>query len=207
MIDGQIRPSEVTDSGVIAAFEAIPREEFVPASLQGVAYVDEDIAVADGRYLMAPMVLARLVQAAAIEADDNILDVGCTSGYASAVLSHLGGSVTALEEDEKLAAQATTLLKTLGRAGVTVVRGSLAAGHKARAPYDVILVDGSFDELPAELERQLAEGGRLVGIRNVAGVGKAVLYVKTGGVMGCRELFDAAVPPLPGLQKPAGFQF
>lgn len=207
MIEGQIRPSDVTDSGVIAAFEAIPREDFVPAALQGVAYVDEDIEVAEGRYLLAPMVLARLLQAADVLPDDNVLDVGCATGYASALLSKLGGKVTALEEDQKLAGGASALLSRLGCNNVSVVSGSLTGGHKGRAPYDVILVNGMFDDLPADLERQLAEGGRLIGVRNIGGVGKAVLYLKKAGSIGCRELFDAAVPPLPGFQRATGFQF
>jgi protein-L-isoaspartate(D-aspartate) O-methyltransferase len=207
MIEGQIRPSEVTDSAVIAAFEAIPREEFVPPSLKGVAYLDEDIEVSPGRYLLAPMILARLVQALAITAGDNVLDIGGASGYSAAIVSKLGASVTALEEDKKLADRAAALLKSLGADNVTVVCGSPAAGHKAKTPYNAILINGMFDDLPVELEHQMAEGGRLAGVKNLGGVGKAVLYVKAGGVTGCRELFDAAVPPLPGFQKAAGFQF
>lgn len=207
MIEGQIRPNDVTDSRIIAAFGQIPREQFVPPALRGVAYVDEDIEVAPGRYLMEPMVLARLIDAAGIGAGDVVLDLGCVTGYSSAVLAQLAGAVVAVEEDKALAARATALLTELQCDNVAVVCHPLTSGFAGQAPYDVILVNGMFDELPKNIEAQLAEGGRLVGVMNADGAGKAVLYVKRGGLIGRRELFDAAVAPLPGFQAIPAFTF
>lgn len=207
MIEGQIRPNDVTDSRIIAAFGQIPREQFVPSALRGVAYVDEDIEVAPGRYLMEPMVLARLIDAADIGVGDAVLDLGCVTGYSSAVLSQLSGVVVAVEEDKGLAARATALLAELQCDNVAVVCSPLTSGFADQAPYDVILVNGMFDELPKNIEAQLAEGGRLVGVVNADGAGKAVLYVKRDGIVGRRELFDAAVAPLPGFQNIPAFRF
>lgn len=207
MIEGQIKPNQVTDLRLLDLLRQIPREHFVPASLRAVAYVDEDIEIAPGRYLMEPMVFARLVQAAVPGARDHVLDVGAGSGYSAAVLSGLAGTVVALEQDTDLAARATALMAESRRANVTVVEGSLKAGCPAHAPYDVILVNGLVEELPQALFDQLADGGRLVAVRPVGGVGKAVLYQKEAGVTGGRELFDAAVAPLPGFEAPKGFMF
>lgn len=207
MIEGQIKPNQVTDLRLLDLLRETPREHFVPASLRAVAYVDEDIEIAPGRYLMEPMIFARLVQAAVPGARDNVLDVGTGSGYSAAVLSGLAGTVVALEQDADLAARATALMAESRRANVTVVQGPLNAGCAAHAPYDVIFVNGLVEEMPQALLDQLADSGRLVAVRLAGGVGKAVLYQKDGGVIGHRELFDAAVAPLPGFETPRGFIF
>jgi protein-L-isoaspartate(D-aspartate) O-methyltransferase len=207
MIEGQIRPNDVTDKRVIAAFEAVPREGFVSGKLKGVAYIDEDIEVAPGRYMMEPRVLARLLQAADITAEDSVLDVGSATGYAAALMSMLAGSVVALEEDKSLADKAMVLLSGLKCNNITVACNKLNSGFKAQAPYDVILLGGMFEVLPKEIESQLAENGRLVGVCNSGGVGKACLFVKTAGVVGRRELFDATLRSLPGFKRETGFQF
>lgn len=207
MIEGQIRPNQITLPALIAALAEIPRELFVPRNLKAVAYVDEDIAVAPGRYLMEPMVFARLVQALALAPGDLALDVGCATGYSTAVLSRLAGAVVGLEEDEALAVEANQLLAELQCDNASVARGRLVAGCPSQGPFDVILINGSIENLPKAFTDQLKEGGRLAAVIRDKGVGKAVLYLKTGGVLGRRELFDAAVPPLPGFAKPKTFTF
>ncbi len=207
MIEGQIRPNEVTDPRIIEAFGQVPRERFVPKALRGVAYLDEDIEIAPGRYLVEPVVMARLAQAADITDNDAVLDVGCATGYSSAILSKLAGAVVALEQDSELAAQATGLLSDLQYDNVIVAENTLIEGFEKQAPYDVIFINGMFDVLPKALEKQLAENGRLIGVGQVDGVGRAVIYTKTGGVIGRRELFDASVPLLPGFQIKPRFKF
>ncbi|MBB6251351.1 protein-L-isoaspartate O-methyltransferase family protein [Nitrospirillum iridis] len=206
MIEGQIRPNKVTDPFVVEAFLAIPRERFVPEALAGVAYVDEDVPVAPGRYLLEPMVLARLVQELSLTRADKVLAVGVATGYSAAIMAELAGSVVALESDPALVEAARKALS--GVAGVTVVQGDLAAGHAAKAPYGAILVDGSVPEVPASLLDQLPEGGRLAAVViNAAGLGEARYYRKVGGVVSHRILFDAAVQPLPGFERRAEFVF
>src|SRR5260370_11450328 len=125
MVESQIRPNKVTDPAVIEAMLAVPRERFVPEALRGVAYVDEDIPLGGGRYLMEPMVLGRLLQSAAIARTDAVLDVGCGSGYASAVMARLARNVIALEEDPALARQAAPLRCEPGVAQCPLVEGGL----------------------------------------------------------------------------------
>ena len=208
MVSGQIRTNRVTDERLIDAMEEIPRERFVPHAKRGVAYVDEDVEIAAGRYLMEPMVLARLIQEANVAADDMVLDVGCGTGYAAAVMSRLAGTVIALDVDGSLAEEAERTLGAVGADNAIVVTGPLAEGHSQQAPYDVILLGGAVDRLPQALADQLAEGGRIVGVlRETGGVGQATLWARHRGVLSSRGLFEASLPPLPGIARPVSFEF
>ncbi|MFZ3337590.1 MAG: protein-L-isoaspartate O-methyltransferase, partial [Xanthobacteraceae bacterium] len=161
MVDGQVRTADVTNLDLIAAMLAVPRELFVPASLAGQAYSDADIALGAGRALLKPMVLAKLIQGAHVSRTDRVLDVGCGTGYSSAVLSHLVHSVVAVEEDATFARSAQEALSAGIRAlNVTVNVGPLTAGWPAAAPYDVILFNGATEVVPEVLGRQLKPEGR-----------------------------------------------
>ncbi|RMF11844.1 MAG: protein-L-isoaspartate O-methyltransferase [Alphaproteobacteria bacterium] len=207
MIDGQLKPNHVTDPRVLAALRAVPRELFVPKALRGVAYVDEDIEVAPGRFLMEPMVFARLLQETRIKDSDLVLDIGCATGYSSAVLSELAAALVAVEEVPELVERAKSLLAERECGNVAVVEGPLNRGAPDHEPFDVIFINGAVEQIPDALFDQLAEGGRLACVHVVNGVGKASLFIKDGGVIGRRPLFDAAVPVLPGFERPRGFVF
>ena len=208
MVSGQIRTNRVTDERLIEAMEEIPRERFVPHAKRGVAYVDEDVEIASSRYLMEPMVLARLIQESNIAADDMVLDVGCGTGYATAVMSRLAGTVIALDVDKSLASEAERTLSAVGADNAIVVTGPLAEGYARQGPYDAILLGGAVDHLPQALADQLAEGGRIVGVLREAGrVGQATLWAKHRGTLSSRSLFEASLPPLPGIARPVRFEF
>ena len=208
MVDNQVRTNRVTDSLVISALRAIPRELFVPTAQNGVAYVDDDIAVAPGRYLMEPMILARLLQLAAIQRTDVVLDVGCATGYSTAVLGKMASSVVALEQDAELVNWAAETLLGLGIDNAVVVEGQLAEGLPDQGPYDVIFVNGAMDRVPEVLREQLADGGRLVGVlRGEKGVGHATLVTRSGNAFGHRTEFDANVRMLPGFARKPTFVF
>lgn len=208
MVEGQIRPNKVTDPRLIEAFLAVPREVFVPKDRRGIAYVDEDLAVAPGRFLMEPMVLARLLQEARIGDQDVVLNIGCATGYSAAVIGRMAATVVALEADAGLAAEATRALQETTADNAIVMQGPLAAGWAAQAPYDVIILDGAVPEVPAALLEQLSDGGRLVGVITGTGnMGQARLYKKIGGIVSSRTLFDAAIRPLPGFALKPAFEF
>ncbi|MGF1607066.1 MAG: protein-L-isoaspartate O-methyltransferase [Rhodothalassiaceae bacterium] len=207
MIAGQLRPNRISDERLLKAFEAVPRERFVPATLRGVAYVDEDLPVASGRYLMEPMVLARLIMDANLEPHDSVLDIGCATGYSTALLAQLAESVVALEQDGELAATAQRKVADLGLTNVAVLEGKLAMGAPDQAPFDVILLNGCVERLPKDLLAQLSDGGRLVCVFLEHGVGRGRMVYRLGDIFSTRDLFDANVPPLPGFQKAPTFQF
>ncbi len=211
MVDGQIRPSDVTDLRIIDAMLAVPREAFVPAELQGLAYLDVDVEVSGGRgakrYLIKPAVMARMLQAAAIEPTHRVLVVGCATGYSAALAAKLAAEVVATEADTGLSDVAASTLKGLGITNVTMVAAAAAAGAPAQAPFDAIILDGAT-QIPLEaLYRQLAEGGRLVGVFATAQPPRAEIVTRSPGDYGTRAIFDAYAPILPGLERPATFTF
>lgn len=212
MVDGQIRTIDVTDIALLEAFLAVPRERFVPSRMKDLAYLDSDLEITsagDGprRFMMRPGPLARLIQLAAVAASDVVLVVGAGSGYASAVLSRLSSSVIALESQSALVRSATEALSSLGCDNVAVVEGALKGGYPSEAPYDVILIEGAVDEVPATLFDQLREGGRLIAVEGHGNAGVARLYVRQGGNLSGRRAFNAAVPALPGFERAPSFEF
>ncbi len=208
MVESQLRTNKVTDLRLLGAFETVPRELFVPERLRGIAYIDEDVALGGGRFVMEPRVLARLLQAAQPGPEDVALDLGCASGYATAILSRLVATVVALEDDAALATAANRTLGELEIDNAVVVEGRLTEGYPKQAPYNVILLGGAVAEVPAAIADQLAEGGRLVTVVSAGhGLGRATLMRRDGGVISSRVLYDAALPLLPGFEAAPGFVF
>ena len=207
MVESQIRTNKVTHAGLLAALSSIPRERFLPAERAFAAYVDDDIPLAPGRFLMEPMVFARLVQLAEPKAADRVLLVGSGAGYGAAVLARLAASVVALESDAALAARAKEQLAQLAIGNVAPVTGPLAQGWPRNAPYDLILVEGAVEEIPQALFDQLASGGRLVAVMLKEGMGQATIFIERDKTISHRPYFDAAVPPLAEFRRQRGFVF
>ncbi len=208
MVEGQIRTNRVSDAKLLSVLSDLPRQVFVPPALASVAYVDKSLRIAPDRYLMEPLALSRLLQEAAVNPEDKVLVVGAGTGYSAAVLSKLAASVVALECDAGLADQARTNLAGLGASNAVVVTGPLAEGWAARAPYDIILIDGMIATLPSAISAELAEHGRLVTIQSREGrCGAGMLYRKVAGAVSGRVLFDAVTPYLPGFAPEPAFTF
>lgn len=207
MVDGQVRTNKVTDEAVIEALRQVPREIFVPEPFRGIAYVDEDLPLDGDRYLVEPMVFARLLQVAAIRPTDIVLDLGCGPGYSTAVTARLANTVVALESDGALLGQAQRNLGRLGVDNTVVVEGPLEKGWPPQSPYNVIVLGGAVAYVPDQVLDQLAEGGRLVGVVAGEGVGRAVIHSRRGGTISSRTLFDATIPLLPGFAPEPSFVF
>ena len=211
MVDGQVRPSDVTDIRILDAMLAVPREAFVPESKQALAYLDLDLDVSDGgsakRFLITPAVLAKMLQAAEIKETDRVLVVGCATGYAAAVIARFAPQVTATESDSALATKAQAILAANGCGNVTVHTALPAEGAPAKAPYDVIVLNGATEIVPEQLYGQLRSGGRLVGVFAMSRPPRATIVTASHGDYGHRTLFDATAPVLPGMERVPAFVF
>jgi protein-L-isoaspartate(D-aspartate) O-methyltransferase len=209
MVEGQLRPNGVGDPRILAVMGEIPRELFVPFTHVGVAYIDDNLRLISNRYLMQPMILARLLQAAEIEPTDRVLELAPATGYSTLVLTALAASVFSVEPDALLHKEAEKLLAAYAPGKATVLAGAPVEGCIAHAPFDVIFINGSVEFLPDFLFEQLAEGGRLVAVRGSYGTspGQARLYRKKNGETSWVSLFEASVPPAPGFAVTREFEF
>jgi len=200
MVDSQLRTSDVTDPAVIAAMASVPRESFLPDERKAMAYIDRAVQLSGGRALNPPLATGRLLTEAAVKAGHKVLLIGAATGYAAVLLQKMGAIVTAVEEDSLLAAKAAA-------AGVQITSAQLAAGAPSEGPYDIIVIDGAVEELPAALVGQLAEGGRLVTGLVERGVTRLCSGRKSGSAFGLASLADMEMVVLPGFAKPEGFVF
>ncbi|MBV9566831.1 MAG: protein-L-isoaspartate O-methyltransferase [Hyphomicrobiales bacterium] len=213
MVDNQIRTADVTHRPLLAAIEDLPREGFLPEALKPFAYSDQHLPVgriearAESRYALAPVLVARMMQAVEPVEGAKVLHVACGTGYASAVFAKLGAHVVALDEDAVLMAAADRALAAAGAPGVKTLVGMLTEGAVAQAPFNVIFIEGSYEVAPRALLEQLAEGGRLLGVAGVGRAAQVMLQVKTGGMVTGRAVFDASAPLLQALAKKPEFAF
>lgn len=212
MVDSQVRPSDVSDRRIVRAMLNVPRELFVPSNIKALSYLDDDLKIraadADGpaRYLLAPRIQAKLLQLADIAADDLVLDIGCASGYSTAILAQIADSVVGLEVIAGLAEQASKTLAKLGIDNAAVVSGPLEDGLAAEGPYDVIVLNGTVPSVPPALVAQLKPGGHLVAIIAREGeIGAAALVGNVAGRVDHITSFDAGAQPLPGFMHPPVF--
>jgi protein-L-isoaspartate(D-aspartate) O-methyltransferase len=200
MVDSQLKPQGVTDPGALEAMGSVPREQFVPASLRPLAYVDRALALGHGRFLAPAAVLGQLLTQMAPVPGESALVVGAGTGYSAAVLNAIGVEVTALESSSELA--------SVGKGvGLAFVDGELEKGHKAKAPYDLILLDGAVDYIPDAIVAQLKDGGRLGGAISDRGVTRLIVGRKAGQAFGYLSVGDSAVPALPGFRRHRTFTF
>ena len=210
MVDSQIRTNDVTDLRLLDAILSVPREWFVPPARRELAYTDEDVEVGAGaakRYLMKPLVLARLIQLADVRPGDSVLEIGSGTAYSSAIMSRVAAEVVALDDNAEMAERANEALAASGCGNVVTVTGPIGKGFVGKAPYDVIFVNGAVDEVAAIFFGQLKEDGRLVAVEGYGNAGVAKLYTKHDGHVASRKVFNASVKPLPGLRKEPGFVF
>jgi len=206
MVDNQLRPSSVEDPRILEAFAVVPREIFLPSRLRPVAYQDEDIDLGNGRHLIEPLALGRMLQVSLPAAGEVALVVGCDTGYAAAVLSKLVATVFLLAPGDAAAALEARLEES-GFDTVVVQPGRAGEGLPRQAPFNLILLAGSVPAPPQQLLEQLDDGGRLVAVVETGHASKITLLTRVGATWGARRPFDAWLPPLPELQPEPAFQF
>ena len=203
MIKSQLEPNGVIDQALLQAFASVPRDICVPPALSAAAYCDADLPLADGRVLIAPMTLGKMLQEAAPQPSDTALIIGGNTGYSTMILSMLVENIYMLEDN---AAFLTSAEKNLTAndtdADVILAEGVLSDGLPRHASYSLIVIDGAVPHVPGHILAQLTDNGRLVGIEG----NKAVLYQKTqSGAYARRILFDAHTKFLPGGWKAEKF--
>jgi protein-L-isoaspartate(D-aspartate) O-methyltransferase len=206
MVDTQVRPSDVTKFPIINAMLTVPREDFVPAAQREAAYLGENLDLGQGRVVLDPRTLAKMLDHLDITNDELVLDVGCAMGYSSAVIAHMAEAVVAVEEDEAMATEAQEALAEVGSDNVIVHVGPLAEGAPQHGPYDAVIVQGAVEEVPAGLVEQIKDGGRIACLFMEEGLGEMRVGYKQNDQISWRSEFNAGAPVLRGFERKVAFQ-
>ena len=207
MVDTQVRPSDVTKFPIIDAMLTVAREDFVPTAQREAAYVGENLSLGQGRVLLEPRSLAKMLDALAIDGDELVLDVGCALGYSTAVIARMAQAVVAVEQDEDMAREAQDALVAAGADNAVVHEGPLVEGAPQHGPYDVIVVQGGVADVPVVLVDQLKEGGRIAAMFMSGPLGEVRVGYKRAGKISWRLAFNATAPILPGFEREMTFNF
>lgn len=209
MVEQQIRPWDVLDFDVLDALMEIPREAFVGADLQGLAYADVELPLPNGAKMLEPKVVARLAQGLKMAKTDTVLEIGTGSGYAAALLAKLAGQVVTVDSDPVQQAQAKHILSGLGFENIIYARHDGLNQASEHAPFDAIYVGGAVREIPETLKQQLKNGGRMVVMQGNDTLQRAWLITRDGDVFNEKVLFDTCAAWLnEGESKPfGGFDF
>ena len=207
MVDTQVRPSDVTKFPIIDAMLTVAREDFVPTAQREAAYVGENLNLGQGRVLLEPRSLAKMLDALAIDGDELVLDVGCALGYSTAVIARMAQAVVAVEQDEDMAREAQDALVAAGADNAVVHEGPLVEGAPQHGPYDVIVVQGGVADVPVVLVDQLKEGGRIAAMFMSGPLGEVLVGYKRAGKISWRLAFNATAPILPGFEREMTFNF
>lgn len=196
MVDNQLRTSNVTDRRILRAMGEVPRESFIPARRQALAYIDEAHDLGGGRSLAAPAQFAKLIQLADVLATDVVLDLGAGTGYSTVVLAQLAHDVIGVESDGAMVAHGNTEVSKLALTNARLVQAALSAAPKAAGGYDLIVLEGAVERVPQGLFALLKDGGRLVATLQSGATAVANLFVKSGAGINSRAAFNASLPPL-----------
>ena len=208
MIEQQIRPWNVFDPAVLDLLASVKREDFVPLAQKSLAFVDMAIALPGGQSMLPPRVQARLLQDAAVQATDKVLEIGTGSGYMTALLAHLAQRVISLEINPEIAAMARANLQRAGIHNVEVRQADGSKGTPAEAPFDVIVLGGSVAEVPQSLLNLLKVGGRLVAIVGEEPIMHAQLITRTSETnFTSVDKWDDNAPRLLNFPQPSAFKF
>ncbi|MGC1470226.1 MAG: rRNA adenine N-6-methyltransferase family protein [Sphingorhabdus sp.] len=202
MVDSQLRTNGITTAWIVKAMGELPRENFLSAGKEAFAYLDRSVPLGNGRMLNPPLATAEMLQIAEVSDSDNVLLIGAGTGYMAALLSGRAGKLVAVESDADLAKTARTNV-----AGLNLVEGGLGEGADKDAPYNVIVIDGAVEQLPAAIEAQLAEGGRIVAGLAEGPVRRLAVGTKHGGHVALRAFADTEVASLPGFERAREFVF
>lgn len=205
MVDTQVRPSDVTKFPIIDAMLSVPREAFVPDRLREAAYMGENLDLGEGRVMLDPRTLAKMLDALDIEGDDLVLDIGAAHGYSSAVIARMAEAVVGVEADAALVEEAQRTLLEHGADNVIMQQGDLVSGAPDHGPYDVILLQGAVEHLPEAITDQLKEGGRMACLFLEGALGLVRIGYKIDGRLNWRYAFNAGAPVLPGFERHAAF--
>jgi protein-L-isoaspartate(D-aspartate) O-methyltransferase len=213
MVDAQLATNHIENTTLRKLFAVTPREVFLPESLGSVAYADEALPLGNGRFAISPLALATLIASLHLQPSDRVLIIGGAMGYSAAIIGQLAARVVLVDEARFIDTIGEKLIYA-GCRNVQCVTGALEAGAETEAPFDVILIEGAVETLPAALIAQLREAGRIAygtiiaaSPASLAGEAALICAEKRGESLVSRPVGETSLPRLPSFHLPQGFVF
>tara|TARA_A100001388_G_C28701019_1_gene466180 strand:+ start:132 stop:782 length:651 start_codon:yes stop_codon:yes gene_type:complete len=207
MIEGQIKPINGMSKELLSAFYSLDRNDFMPEKMKEMSYIEKNILLEDKRTILKPSLIAQIALSINLKANENVLILGATTGYLSAILSHQAETVIVVEENEQLLNNSENAIKKNNINNVVFIKNEIAKGYSEQSPFNAILIEGAIQEVPKNILDQLDEGGRLFAIVQEGDICSAKLFKKCGQSINDQRLFNCSMPVLSMFMKKNSFSF
>ena len=207
MIEGQIKPINGMSGELLSVFYSLDRNDFMPEAMKEMSYVEKNIILQDKRTILKPSLIAQIALSINLKANENVLILGATTGYLSAILSHQAETVIVVEENERLLSNSENAIKKNNINNVVFIKNEIVKGYNEQSPFNAIIIEGAIQEVPGNILNQLDEGGRLFAIVQDEEICSAKLFIKNGNSIREQKLFNCTMPVLSMFKKKNSFSF
>jgi protein-L-isoaspartate(D-aspartate) O-methyltransferase len=207
MIEGQIKPINGMSEELLSIFYSLDRNDFMPETVKEMSYIEKNIILENERTILKPSLIAQIALSINLKANENVLILGATTGYLSAILSHQAETVIVVEENERLLSNSENAIKKNSLNNVVFIKNEIVKGYNEQSPFNAIIIEGAIQEVPNNILNQLDEGGRLFAIVQEEEICSAKLFKKNGNSISEQKLFNCKMPVLSMFMKKNSFSF
>ena len=207
MIEGQIKPIGGMQKNILQAFSSVNRDDFVPQNLKENCYSEKNLFLKRDRFVLKANLIAKIISALNISNEENVLVIGSSTGYSSAIISRLAETVISIEEDQELLDFSEEAIKKNGIDNIVFINNAMIEGCSEQGPFNAIIIEGAIDEVPAKILNQLEDNGRLIAMVNDNGISNVIEYQKKNDTFTDRFIFSCSAPKLKSFDKRKSFSF
>lgn len=207
MVNGQIKPINGMNDRLLSIFYSLDRNDFMPESMQEKSYIEKNMIIERNRVILKPELVARIALSIDLKSNENVLILGSSTGYLTAVLSHQAETVIVVEEQEELLNNSENAIKKYNINNVVFFKDQITKGYNDQSPFNAIIIEGAVDQVPISILDQLDQDGRLLAIISDQPVCSAILFKKTGEKYLKQQLFNCSLPTLDVFKKKNSFSF
>ncbi len=207
MVEGQIKPIGGMQKNVLDAFNSINRDDFVPKNLKGNSFSERNLFLKRDRFILKANLIAKIISVLNISNEENVLVIGSSTGYSSAVISRIAETVISIEEDKELLVFSEEAVKKNGIDNIVFINNAMIEGCPEQGPFNAIIIEGTIDEVPLKILNQLEHNGRLIAMVNNNGISNVIEYQKKNDTFTDRFIFSCSAPKLKSFDKRKSFSF
>ena len=207
MVEGQIKPIGGMQKNILEAFSSINRDDFVPKHLKDNSFSERNLFLERDRFILKANLTAKIISALNISNEENVLIIGSSTGYSSAIISRLAETVISIEEDKELLDFSEDVIKNIGIDNIVFINNKMIEGCSDQEPFNAIIIEGAVDEVPPKILNQLEHNGRLIAMINDNGISNVIEYQKKNNTFTERFLFSCSAPKLKSFDKRKSFSF